>query len=754
MAFSRILWLVLALEFGCGTALLEAQTNYTSFKFWHLAGPIGGPGQADGTGGAARFFFPNAVAAGPDGTIYCADYDNHTIRKITPAGVVSTLAGVAGFYGTNDGQGSAARFNYPAALTVDSSNNVYVADGSYTVRMITPGGLVSTLAGSPGAPGSADGNGSSARFRVMYGIAVDSSGTVYVADTYNQTIRKISQSGDVAVFAGRTGFSGSTNANGTNALFSAPYGLSVDASGNIFVADNGSDTIRKISPAADVSTIAGLANAQGSADGTNSDARFYRPQAVAVDSSGVVYVADTFNQAIRRISPAGVVTTLAGKPGFQGADDGIGSAARFGATFMPQDNSLYGGPGGIATDPSGMIFVADNYNHVIRKITPGGVVTTFAGTAAPLGTNDGTYSGARFNMPAGICLDTAGNAYVADMINNTVRQITPDGVVSTLAGVAGVTGSTDGTNSGALFKTPNGVAVDSLGNVFVADTGNYTIRKIAAGGVVTTFAGQAGNQGSNDATGTNAHFYLPTGIAVDGSNYIYVAQYNGNIRKISPAAEVTTLAYGLNSPYAVAVDSAGVVYVAETGNSVVRKISPSGVVSTLAGLAGSAGNNDGTGTAARFNTLQGIAVTASGTVFVSDNASHTIRKITPAGEVTTVAGVPLRVGSEDGVGADAHFSHPRGLAIDSAGNLFVADWANNSIRVGIPVPQLEDPAWLGIHQFQFSFESVAGTNYGVQYATFLTNWASIGTMIGTGGPVTITDTNAVDPNRIYRVVIP
>ncbi len=676
-------WLALFLMVLCGARGLLAQT----YTWSTLAGKFGGSGYADGTGSAARFNIPIGVAVDTSGNVFVADYNNNVIRKITSAGVVSTFAGSAGSAGSTDGTGSAARFQSPSGVVVDASGNVFVADTSnHTIRKITSAGVVSTFAGSAGSSGSTDGTGSAARFNRPIGVAVDASGNVFVADASNNVIRKITSAGVVSTFAGSAGSFGSTNGIGSAARFKAPSGVAVDAAGNVYVADASNNVIRKITSAGVVSTFAGSAGSFGSTDGTGSAARFNRPVGVAVDASGNVFVADASNNVIRKITSAGVVSTFAGSAGSLGSTDGTGSAARFnnpigvavdasgnvfvadasnnvirkitsagvvstfagsagsaGSTDGTGSAARFNRPFGVAVDASGNVFVAEASNNVIRKITSAGVVSTFAGSAGSAGSTDGTGSAARFNNPQGIAVDAAGNVFVADTVNHTIRKITSAGVASTFAGTAGSSGSTDGTGSAARFYNPSGVAVDAAGNVFVADSTNYTIRKITSAGVVSTFAGTAASTGSTDGTGSAARF---------------------------------------NSPSGVAVDAAGNVFVADRGNGIIRKITSAGVVSTFAGSAGSSGSTDGTGSAARFNSPSGVAVDAAGNVFVADRGNGIIRKITSAGVVSTKGGsIGVRT-TKDGAGYDSLFNDPTSIAVDSSQHLLVCDSAENVIRFG------------------------------------------------------------------------
>jgi sugar lactone lactonase YvrE len=694
-----------------GIVTTQAQSNYEPYSFTTLAGIT--PGSTDGAGSDARFNHPYGVAVDNAGNLYVADTYNNLIRKITPSGVVSTFAGAAGIRGGADGTGSAARFNQPFGVAVDSAGNVYVADtANQAIRKITLCGVVTTLAGQTGNPGSNDGTSGAARFYYPQGIAVDRAGNVYVADTSNHTIRKITPSGVVSTLAGLAGSSGSADGAGSAARFYFPNGVAVDNAGNLYVADSQNYTVRKITPAGAVSTLAGLAGSSGSVDGTGNGARFIFPTGVTTDGAGNVYVADAGDNTIRKITPAGDVTNLAGLAGSSGSSDGTGGAARF----------FY--PAGVAVDSAGSVYVADTSNNTIRKIASSGAVGTLAGLPGSSGSADGTGSAARFYEPFGVAVDNGGNVYVADAHNGTIRKISPFGIVSTLAGLAGNPGYADGTGSAARFAGPTGVAVDSAGNVYVADSNNNTIRKITPSGVVSTLAGLAGTTGSADGTGNAARF---------------------------------------NQPYGVAVDSGGNIYVADYLNSTIRKITSTGVVSTFAGVAGSFGSSDGPGGAARLFDPLGVAVDGAGNVYVADTLNYTIRKIAPSGVVRTLAGLARTEGSADGTGNAARFSYPSGVAVDIVGKVYVADRENNTIRVGVPAAPVITSPLAAIaakaQKFVYQFEALQATSLAVSNLpaglTFdPARSAIVGISTSTGTfPVTLSASNAVGTTSAVLTLI-
>lgn len=595
-----------------------------------LAGVAGERGSLDGLGSAARFYRPRGIAVDSSGRVFVADTDNHLVRQIDPDGRVTTLAGKAGSSGAVDGSGSAARFNEPSGIAVAPGGQVLVSDGkNHAIRSVTLQGQVTTLAGQLGRTGSTDGNGAAARFNYPTGIAVDAAGVAWIADNRNCTIRRMTTDLTVTTFAGSPGSPGSTDGTGSAARFFFPTAVGVSSAG-LWVADTNNSAIRRVSSTGDVTTVAGQPGVSGNQDGTGSAARFWYPAGVVVAPDGAAaWVADTWNHTIRRVQPDGQVTTLAGSPGGSGRPDGVGAAARF-------DN-----PHGICAE-SGGLWVTDSFSNTIRRVTVTGTVTTVVGQPGARGFSDGTGSTALFATPLGIAPIAVGEVVVADSENQVIRRVTADGTVTTVAGRPGVRGFADGAAADATFNFPSGVAVGSDGSIWVADSSNHTIRRVAPNGQVSTVAGSALLSGDADGPASTARFRSPSGLAFDGNGNLLVADTgNHTLRRLSAGGEVTTVA-GLpghpgntdgvgngsrfHSPSGVVVDAAGRVWVADTGNHTLRVVATDGRVSTAAGLAGVPGSTDATGWVARFNGLTGVAVTSDGVVWVVDRNNHAIRR--------------------------------------------------------------------------------------------------------------------------------
>ena len=530
----------------------------------------------------------------------------------------------------------------------------------------------SVAAGQPPQFGSADGDATSTRFYNPNSLVADAAGNLYVTDTFNHTIRKVAPDGSATTLAGLAGTSGSADGTGSVARFNSPNGLALDAAGNLFVADRSSHTIRRITPTGAVTTVAGLAGTTGDADGPASGARFNLPTGLVFDRTGDLWISDYGNHTIRRLGTNGTVVTIAGLAGTFGSTDGTGSAARF---FRPV---------GLAVDPNGDFIVSDSANHLLRRLTRDGVVTTLAGAAGVSGTTSGPSALARFNFPWNLTFDAAGNLFVADSSNDCIRRVTPGGVVSVFAGSADVRGSANGTGTVARFYSPFGITISPSGDLFVADTLNHTIRKLTAAQVVTNHSGPGGGFGTTDGTGTAARFAFPQGLAIDTDNTLYVADWrNALIRRMTPAGVVTTQA-SFTTPYALTVAS-GVLAASDRTRHILRLYSLTNSNIVDFGTTGQAGSTDGPVATAQFNQPQGVLFDALGRLFVADTGNHTIRLIgltTPTSplSVFTIAGQGGISGSTNGIGTAARFSSPRGLATDRAGNVFVADSGSHVIR--------------------------------------------------------------------------
>jgi sugar lactone lactonase YvrE len=316
---------------------------------------------------AAFFPFPVGIAADGSGNLYVGDTSTDTIQKISSTGAVSLVAGSAGQTGTADGNGSNARFNDPSGVFATSDGSLGVCDNANgTVRRISVDGTVTTLAGSTVSRGNVDGNGSAATFSSPTSLCQDATGNFYVSDALNNTVRKVTANGTVSTLAGSAGVAGNADGVGASARFNHPTGIAVDGAGNVYVADTTNNTVRKVSLSGTVSTIAGLPGVSGSQDGAGSEALFNNPGGLAADNYGNVYVADTGNSVIRKITSGGLVTTVAGLPGIAGLMDGVGS------------NAWFNQPKGIVLKSNGILYVADTGNAAIRQVTLDGSVTTLA----------------------------------------------------------------------------------------------------------------------------------------------------------------------------------------------------------------------------------------------------------------------------------------------------------------------------------------------------------------------------------------
>jgi len=555
----------------------------------NAAGSTPGPWGDGGPAAAARLNRPEALATDAAGNIYVADINNLRLRRISPDGVITTVAG-NGQYGTiDDGVAATSGPLFFKAMTADQAGNAYVFDlYRNTVRKIAANGIVSTVAGN----GTLEygGDGGPAVLAGLYDVralAVDAAGNLLIADSAHHRIRRVDKDTGIITTVAGTGIAGRTGDGGpaTVATINMPLRLAADRFGNIFVADY-SDRIRKIDAAGTITNFVG-----GGPDGFRgdggpaTDAELRGPTAAVVDTAGNTYIADWTNHRVRRVSPAGIITTYAGT-----------GVAGFSGDGGPAVNAQLNGPIGLAVDPAGNLYVSEYGNARIRKITPSGIISTFAGAGWGFGGDGGPATAARFSAIWGLTMDPWGNLYVADSGNQRIRKISLDGLITTVAGSGRQWWIVEEGLPAleAAFQYPKGVAADGRGNVFIADGGNRRIRKLSPDGFIDTVAGT----GENDprSPGDNGP---PPG---DGG----------------PA-----LAAAIGGVMGVVIDPAGNLFFAEESHATVRKVSPDGIISTVAGsgFKGFAGDG-GPATAAQMYHLMGVALDGAGNLLVIEGGDQ------------------------------------------------------------------------------------------------------------------------------------
>ncbi len=660
------LWLFSGGLLWLGWGVLEAQSTTPLYMVDTVAGGfvLGDNGPAT----SALFQTCERVAVDPAGNYYIADTGHHRVRKVAPSGYITTIAGDGTPGSRGDGQSAtAAQLNGPRGLALDSQGNLYIADtGNNRIRKVSPQGVITTFAGS-----------TAGAFASPRGVAVDASGNVYVADTNNDRIVKVTPSGQLSV---------------PLTDVPLPNGMALDGGGNLYIAAAGIHCIVKLPPVGEASVIVGNGAAGFSGDGANALAASLRsPTDIVVDRNGTLYIADSGNGRIRRVSSQGTITTMAGASvqGFTG-DIGDATLARLSS---PQGLALYAG---------GDLLIAEAGAHRVRKVDTSGIIRTVAGADHGRG-DGGPATEASLQRPRNVVLDRQENLVIADTENHRVRTVARDGTIRTIAGT-GVQGAEgDGRLAvSAQLSSPGGLAVGPTGDIYIGEITGYRVRKRnAVTSEILTLAGTGVLGGSGDSGGaTSAQLGSILGLALDpATGNLYLADAsNHRVRLVTPGSLIERVAgvggagsggdggpailAGLNSPQALAWARDGSLYIADTNNHRVRKIDPSGVITTIAGdgVRGFSGDKR-PAKLARLSAPGGVALDGIGNLYVADTGNNRIRVISTSGDIDTIAGTGTAGFRGDGAAAiSADFSSPEGLAVDSAGNIYVADRGNFRIR--------------------------------------------------------------------------
>jgi uncharacterized protein (TIGR03437 family) len=685
----------------------------------------------------------NGVAVDRQGNVFVADQLNHMVMRISRDGILTVVAGngVAGFSG-DGGPAVNAALNSPTDVAVDRDGNLFIADrANLRVRKVTPDGTISTAVGSGRATPLGDGGpAKSAGLSSVISLTVDGVNNLYLGDAGTQRVRKVTSDGVITTVAGngQAGYTG----DGVPAIASAiynPWGLAVDAAGNLYIADRFNHRIRKVTVDGIISTFAGNGQSVFSGDGgpaASASLRF--PTDVAVDAAGNVFITDTANGRVRKVTPNGIIATVATSPTFPDGialDDvgnlyvtdrggtlrtiglnglstplaGNGGFHAF-AEGSPASNAFLASPNGLSVDSAGNLYISDSGNYRIRRVSPAGNVFTLAGNGLPACAADGSPAvRTSLGAPASVAVDPSGATYYSDSTCGTVVKLKADGTVSIVAGKDG------------SLSSPLGIAFDTAGNLYIADSGNQRILKIAPSGTVSTLAGN-GQRGSSG----------------DGG--------------------LATLA-SLNDPSGVAADTHGNVYIADRHNNRVRIVTPDGNIGAYAGSGRSGFSGDaGPAVSASLAAPYGIFLDAAGNLYIADEGNQRVRVVSPAGIINTIAGSGQPGFSGDGGPAvSATMQFPKQAVADARGNVYIADFGNNRIRkilasaptFSVSTAQITLSAVSQGASTQTSIvvsSSVAGLAYSVTLATNAGGaWLDAGAPTGLApGVVTIT----ADPGKL------
>ena len=634
----------------------------------------------------AQLCSPDGVAVDAAGNILFCDASNNKVRKISSSGVISDVAGTgAAVYSGDGGPATAACFNSPQNIAIDYHGNIFIGEtGVGVVRKINPAGIISTVAGSTTGGMYTDGApATSVPLGYLSGICVDAHGALYISLQSEGVVRKVDTFGIINTIAGNYGYTyDGDNVPATDAALNYPSDLKFNSLGQLLIADMYDDRVRMVDTFGIIHTVYYDSMAGYSVS----------PGWLTVDASNNIFISD-FNYAngIIKVTTSGLVTKFAGNGSYGFSGDG-----------SPATDAGLAGAQGIGFDNAGNLVIADNGNNRIRKVSTDGIIHTIAGGSVAGYGDGGMALSAELYGPGWVTKDASGNLYIADIDASRVRKVDATGIISTFAGT-GIGGSTGdgGPANAAQIYYPQSIDFDQSGNLFICDAGENVIRKVNTSGIISTVAGTAGTAGSTGDGGPASLSLLniPVNLKVDQHNRIFICdRSNRKIRMIDTTGIITTIAGNgtagntgdggpataaeITSPHGIDFDAAGNLYFADASNCVIRKITPSGIISTVAGTGSFGFSGDGgPATAAQFAFPCAIAIDPSGNIFVSDENNSCIRKIDASGIIHTVIGVDTAGFAGDGGPANvAKMNLQYGISFDQAGNLYIADWGNHRIR--------------------------------------------------------------------------
>ena len=645
------------------------------------------------------------VAVDGSGNVYVCDSKKNIVARVSRDGMLTVVAGngiPAGGFSGDGGPATGARLNSPSRLALDWIGNLYLADtNNHRIRKIAVDGTITTVAGT--GSGGFSGDGGPATKAQLYspsGVAVDLAGVLYIADTTNNRVRKVGPDGTITTVAG--GGTGGDGGPATSAGLRYVYDVAVDAVGNLYIREW--FAIRKVNPQGTISTYRTV-DCEG--------------RGLAVDASGSAYVPCRVGTVVR-LDPGGSGAVMAGG-GWALGDGGPATAANLGS---PLD---------VAVDMANNIYIADSGNHRVRKVSGRGTITTVAGSGQPALSGDGgAAAGATLSEPGGVLADAAGNIYIADSGNGRVRKIGRDGTISTVAG-GGTELGDGGPATKALLLEPAGLALDRTGSLYIADYGDWRIRKVDRSGTIATVAGgKRGGDSGDGGPATDALVYGPTGVTVDASGNIYIAEDGRSIRKVDTRGIISTLVAD-KYPAGVALDTGGNLHMTNTHDHLVQKIAASGALTTVAGngRAGFSGDG-GAATLASLDRPTSLFFDAAGNLYITDRNNQRARKVNANGVISTVAGNgTARFWGDGWAPTMASLSWPEGLAVDATGNVYIADTGNDRIRM-IPA----GPVTYSVTPTRLAFTATAGASLPVSQQVGL-----VGSLVGVGWEISAVITN-------------